>query len=499
MAIQKVCVVGAGRMGRQIGLCAAIYGYQVKVFDANPEVLEDVARWEEEYLAGRIAKKRMTEKQVAGIKERFSKVSDLKVACGDADLVIEAIYEDEDAKHAVFRQISGLIRDDTIVATNSSVMVSSIFKDDVKNPARLCNMHFYNPVLVMKFVEVVQGPHTSEETGREAYDFCLSMEKTPVLQKKELRGYLGNLIIGKINKTSTSFYAEGYGTYQEADMIQERIFGRKKGTFHLMDMSLSLSYMRNKLAFEKDGVKGPLYDLVKNTYEAGRHGVVNGHGFYDYEPPYTVPMFRDRSDADPDAKKIASVLVIGGERAEEIAKSLEQAGVRVRFAAWDGTVPEPDGADLILEDIGGTPEEKKAFYKALSGKVPADTILASNDYEILSSQVSEAVENPQRFMSAHFAPGGDGKVVEIVMNGQTGKEAAGAVYDLCLAAGLCPVWQQKEIPEYGYLSRHFIQAMKESAAFLVDGGYCARKDIDVCLINGIGFTCDYDELLARAR
>ena len=62
-------------------------------------------------------------------------------------------------------------------------------------------------------------------------------------------------IIGKINKTSTSFYAEGYGTYQEADMIQERIYGRKKGTFHLMDMSLSLSYMRNKLAFEKDGTE----------------------------------------------------------------------------------------------------------------------------------------------------------------------------------------------------------------------------------------------------
>ncbi len=499
MSIKNVCVIGAGRMGRQIGLCAAIYGYDVTLFDAQAEVLEDVKRWEEEYLAGRIAKKRMTEEQVAGIKERFRPLAEMKAACENADLVIEAIYEDEDAKHAVFRQISEFIRDETIVATNSSVMVSSIFKDDVKNPARLCNMHFYNPVLVMKFVEVVQGPHTSEETGKEAYEFCLSMGKTPVLQKKELRGYLGNLIIGKINRTSNEFYAYGYGTYQEADMIQERIFGRKKGTFHLMDMSLSLSYMRNKLAFEKDGTKNMLYDLVKNTYEAGRHGVVNGHGFYDYEPPYTVKMFRDRSDKNPDAKEIKSVLVVGGRRAEEIAESLKAAGVKVRYRAYDGKLPLPGKADLILEDIGGTPEEKKAFYKALSEKVPADTILASNDYEIISSKLADAVKNPERFMSAHFAPGGDGKVVEIVMNEKTGKDAAGALYDLCLAADLCPVWQQKEIPEYGYLSRHFIQAMKDSEEFLVNGGYCERKDIDICLLNGIGFTCGYDELLARAR
>ena len=181
MKIQKVCVIGGGLMGRQIALNTAIYPYEVTIFDANTAVLEDVAKWEDSYLAGRIAKGRMTEEQVAGIRSRFTICATLEEALKDVDLVIEAIIERKDIKSMVFKQIDALVRPDTIIATNSSRMVSSLFKDVVANPERLANLHYFNPALVMKLVEVVQGDHCSEETAQALYEFAANTGKTPLI------------------------------------------------------------------------------------------------------------------------------------------------------------------------------------------------------------------------------------------------------------------------------------------------------------------------------
>ena len=117
MQIKKVCIIGGGLMGRQIALNTAIYPFEVTVFDANPAVLEDLAKWEDNYLAGRIAKGRMTEAQVAQIRSRFTICTTLEEALKDADLVIEAIIERKDIKSQVFQQVSALVREDTIIAT----------------------------------------------------------------------------------------------------------------------------------------------------------------------------------------------------------------------------------------------------------------------------------------------------------------------------------------------------------------------------------------------
>ena len=85
-------------------------------------------------------------------------------------------------------------------------------------------------------------------------------------------------------------------------------------------------------------------------------------------------------------------------------------------------------------------------------------------------------------------------MVEIVMNGRTGQTAAGAVYDLCLAAKKNPVWQQMELAEFGYHSKQFLDVLGKAVAFLADGGYCTRQDVDVCMENGIGFVKGYTKL-----
>ena len=140
MEIKKICVAGGGRMGRQIAMCSAIYGVEATVYDVMEPVLADVEAWADEYLAGRVAKGRMTQEQVDAIRARFHVAGDLQEAVKGVDCVIECIIEVEAAKREFFKQVDAFIDDHVILATNSSYMVSSKFADCVKNPSKMCNM-----------------------------------------------------------------------------------------------------------------------------------------------------------------------------------------------------------------------------------------------------------------------------------------------------------------------------------------------------------------------
>lgn len=284
MEIKKVCVVGGGRMGRQIGLCAAINGFEATVYDLIPAVLEDVAKWEEEYLAGRIAKGRMTEEQVAETKARFHIEGDLETAVQGVDCVIECIIEVESAKRDIIQKLDAIIGENTIIATNSSYMVSSMFADCMKDPSRLCNMHFYNPALVMKFVEVVQGPHTSEETAGAAFEFCKKLGKTPIWQKKEIAGFAGNYLVSGLTERARYLVQNGYCTVQDVDTALEQGFNHKMGIFRMNDLTgIDLCFTLMKERYEKTGIKPDMYDIYEEMVKQGRLGRKTGHGFYDYE------------------------------------------------------------------------------------------------------------------------------------------------------------------------------------------------------------------------
>jgi len=284
MEINRICVVGGGRMGRQIGLCAAIHGVDSTVYDLHSDVLDDVAKWEEEYLAGRIAKGRMTEQEVAEVKARFRTESDLEKAVRGVDCVIECIIEVKDAKRDLIRRLDKMIDEKTIIATNSSYMVSSLFADCMQDPSRLCNMHFYNPALVMKFVEVVQGPHTSEETAGAVYALSKRMGKMPIWQKKEIPGFAGNYLHGGLTERARYLVENGYCTFEEVDIALEYGFNHKMGVFRLNDLTgLDLSYDIMKACYEETGIKPDMYDIYEDMVKRGRLGRKTGHGFYDYE------------------------------------------------------------------------------------------------------------------------------------------------------------------------------------------------------------------------
>ncbi len=282
MKINNITVIGGGIMGRQIALNAAIHGFGAAVYDVAKPVLDAVDAWEEEYLAGRIAKGKMTAEQVADVKKLFRTDADLASALKGADAVIEAVVEKEDVKKAVFRQICEIADENVIIATNSSYMVSSKFTDAVTNPSRLANCHFYNPALVLKFVEVVQGAHTSEETAKALYDFCLACGKTPIWMKKEISGFAANYLLEGIQDRARALVAGGYCTPQDVDLAAENGLNYPMGPFRLMDLTgIDLKYdiLNNRYNGEDYDMKDIFAQMVKEN----KLGRKTGEGFYKYD------------------------------------------------------------------------------------------------------------------------------------------------------------------------------------------------------------------------
>ncbi len=280
----KCAVIGGGTMGRQIGLNAAIHGYDTTVCEPIAAVRENLESWKEEYLAGRIAKGRMTQEQVAEIKARFRVTESLEEAVKDAEVVIEAIIEDREAKSACLKQISELAPDNAIIGTNSSFMVSSLFKDVVKNPSRLMNTHFFAPALVMKLVEVVKGEHVSDEAAERAMAWCREVGKTPVLVRKEEDGFIVNNVLKVIKEEAYRLVNTGVCSMEDLDTAVKLGLGHPMGPYELDDLSgIDVRYNVLKRRYEETGVKSEGFDMIEKLYKEGRYGKKVGHGFYDYE------------------------------------------------------------------------------------------------------------------------------------------------------------------------------------------------------------------------
>lgn len=281
--IKTVAVIGAGRMGRQIAMNTAIYKYEVYITDPVSAVLADVENWVSEYLAGRVAKGRMTEETTREICSHIHIVGSLREAVKSADLVIEAVTELENVKRQVLHDISEIVRDDTIIASNSSFMASSVFADSVKIPGRLANLHFFNPALVLKLTEVVRGPHTARATVDALMEFSRSTGKTPILVQKEIDGFVANRILNACKNEALYLVENGYCTYQDVDLACRNGLGYPVGPFELMDMTgVDTTYYRMKREIEHTGIEPVGYQMIKKMFDENRLGKKTGHGFYDY-------------------------------------------------------------------------------------------------------------------------------------------------------------------------------------------------------------------------
>jgi 3-hydroxybutyryl-CoA dehydrogenase len=282
--INKICVVGAGNMGHQIALCAAIAGYRVTCTDVIPGILEKAEEFANTYLPTRVAKGKMSEEVANQARANISFTLSLEEAAGDADFVIEAILERLDVKRDLFGKLDQICPAHAILASNSSYIVSSKIADVTKRPDKVVNMHFFNPALVMKLVEVVKGPHVSEATAATAMEVAKHMGKTPVLLQKEIYGLLVNRVLMAIFNEALYLYDMGIASYEDIDTAVVNALGHPMGPFRLLDLTGNDVNCIVKLERYKetgDPADKPSPALVEK-YVKGEWGEKKGKGFYDY-------------------------------------------------------------------------------------------------------------------------------------------------------------------------------------------------------------------------
>lgn len=284
MTMKNVTVVGAGAMGRQIALQCALNGCKVSLTDSFPESLTKARDFYEEYLAGRVAKGKLTEEQTQAAMANMTITGDLAKAVADTDIVIEAIIEQYEAKAELFKQLDDLCKSETILATNSSNMRGSRLAELTGRPGLVFNVHFFNPALVMQLVEVVVHPAVSEETIEATLDFCRAIGKAPVLMRKEVPGFIVNRIFRALTKEAVNLYEQGYASAEDIDLAVEKGLGHPMGPLKLLDTTgIDVSYLARLDEYHETGVESAKpNDILKEMYERGDWGKKTGKGFYDY-------------------------------------------------------------------------------------------------------------------------------------------------------------------------------------------------------------------------
>ncbi len=283
--MKNITVIGAGNMGHQIAICAALAGFRVICTDTNDAILENARQFATSYLAQRVAKEKITQEQANSALENLIFEPNLKEAVKNADLVIEAIIENLEIKRKLFAELDILCPSHTIFASNSSYIVSSKFADATSRPNKVCNMHFFNPALVMKLVEVVKGPHVSDETIETVMKVATQMGKTPILLQKEIYGFVVNRLLQATRKEALYLLDAGIADFKDIDTAAKLGLGYPMGPFELLDLTgIDLAYHVStaKHADTQDKLDAPSPSVIEK-FNKGHFGKKTGKGFYDYE------------------------------------------------------------------------------------------------------------------------------------------------------------------------------------------------------------------------
>jgi 3-hydroxybutyryl-CoA dehydrogenase len=284
MEIKTIGVLGAGVMGNGIAQVAAQAGCNVIMRDIEDRFVESGLKNIDKILTRNVEKGRMTQEDKNALMGRIkgtTKMEDLR----DVDFVIEVVIEVMDIKKKVFAELDSLIRPDVILSSNTSSMSITEIATATKRPDKVIGMHFFNPVPLMKLVEVIRGVRTGDEAVATTLELARKFGKEPVQVNVDVPGFLANRLMIANAVEAIKLYEQGIASKEDIDKAAKLGLNYPMGPFELMDLTgLDINYHVMDY-FHKELPKELKWDpplTIKNMVKAGLLGRKTGKGWYDY-------------------------------------------------------------------------------------------------------------------------------------------------------------------------------------------------------------------------
>jgi 3-hydroxybutyryl-CoA dehydrogenase len=284
MEIRKIGVIGAGTMGNGIAQIAAQIGCDVVMRDIEESFVDRGIKGIDKFLAKSVEKGKLTADEKTKVMGRIkgtTKMADLK----DVDFVVEAVIENLDLKRSVFKELDALCRPEVILSTNTSSMSITEIASATKRPDKVCGVHFFNPVPIMKLVEIIRGYSTSNETMATATALAKKMGKITVEVKKDSAGFIVNRCMIPHMIEAIKIVEEGIASIPDVDTAVKNGLNYPMGPFELMDLTgIDIAYFVNEYLFKElnKELKWASPNLLKTMIRANRLGRKTGGGWYDY-------------------------------------------------------------------------------------------------------------------------------------------------------------------------------------------------------------------------
>ncbi|OGU73647.1 MAG: 3-hydroxybutyryl-CoA dehydrogenase [Ignavibacteria bacterium RBG_16_34_14] len=280
--MKKISVIGGGTMGNGIAHVFAMKGFEVNLIETNDELSNKAIKTISSNLDRQVKKNVITEEDKSNTLKKIRSLTGVEKTPPDSDLIIEAIYENKEAKLNIFNKLNDIVKSDSILATNtSSISITELSMTG--RPDKFIGMHFMNPVPVMKLVEIIRGYSTSDETFNLIKNLTSNLDKIPV-EVHDYPGFISNRILMPMINEAVFALMEGVASKEDIDTVMKLGMNHPMGPLTLADF-IGLDVCLAILDVLYNGFNDPKYrpcPLLKKMVAAGKLGRKSGEGFYKY-------------------------------------------------------------------------------------------------------------------------------------------------------------------------------------------------------------------------
>ena len=535
---KTIGVVGLGTMGAGITEVFARHGYSVVGVEVDDDGVDRGRQHIEHSTARAVARGKLTEQDEKELHGRVRFSTSLE-ELADADLVVEAVVESVDVKKQIFKQLDGIVSEETILATNTSSLSVTEISSATSHPGRVIGVHFFNPAPVQAFVEVVQTVVTAPEVLEDVAALVQAVGKNPVVCGDKA-GFIANtLLFGYLNH-AVSMYEANYASREDIDSAMRFGCGYPMGPLALLDLiGLDTAYEILDTMYRqgRDRLHAPA-PILKQMVTAGLLGRKTGKGFYSYEGPDSPVIVADEKSPSADdkpqlrheinlvgvvgtgtmatgivevfAKSGYDVIYVGRSQAkvdavrDTIERSLDKAIQRGKLeesakeqvlGRLTGSTSLDDLAqvDIAVEAIAEDLQIKTTLFENLDEICKPGAILATTTSSLPIIQCAQATKRPQDVVGMHFFnPAPIMKLVEVVSTVSTSDDVSETTRALCAKIGKVAVSCGDRA---GFIVNALLFPYLNDAIKMLEAHYATADDIDTAMKQGCALPMGPFELL----